>query len=286
MREILSTPPIKTPEDAYNLVAVMEDFLDKHADAIPRLSKGFTEIIGKFYPKLDAFKFLDIHLRERIIMKLTAQHFIFLVRPPTKSSSGVVDLELNINKLVKQQADLVNELCNMKYMKNCQLDLQTNTYHQTDKGEIVESGKDIVFPFIYENLEYCVLELLKNSFRAHIESNVPQDKEIQVLVNKFTREGSHVPELQIRIRDVGGGIHPDIQQQVYDFSFTTVKGEDDSDVYDNVHNRSVAGMGYGLGLSKTYCEMFGGSLHLESYWGYGTDVYIKLKGPNLALINE
>lgn len=293
MREILSFPPIKTVSDAKDFVGVLEDFLDKHADAIPRLSRGFTEIIGKFYPKDLSMQFLDIHLRERIIMKLTAQHFIFLMRPPHESSVGVLDLNLNINDLVKNQADFVNELCNLKYMKDCQIDIQTNHYYTStdtnnNKSLLVERNKPIHFPFIYENLEYTITELLKNSFRAHIENDVPYEKKIEIVINKHHEEPDQgdgkVPVLEIRIRDNGGGIDPAIQQQMYDFSFTTVKTQDPEELGDDNDNRSVAGMGYGLGLSRTYCQIFNGSLHVESYWGFGTDVYIKLKGPDLSLI--
>lgn len=297
MKEILSFPPINTIEDCDKFVPMLKDFLDKHADAIPTLSRGFTEIIGKFYPKDLAFKFLDIHLRERIIMKLTAQHFIFLMSPPSSTHIGVVDLNLNISKLIKERAEFVNELCNLKYMRNCHVNMITNNYYSSqdtmnNNSLLVDTTNPIHFPYVYENLEYTITELLKNSFRAHIENNVPYDSSIDVVVNKFYERNpsnstrteqiysSHIPVLEIRIRDKGKGIHPDIKDQIYDFSFTTVKGEDD--VYGDDSNRSVAGMGYGLGLSKTYLELFGGRLHVESYWGYGTDVYIRLVGPNLS----
>jgi len=40
----------------------------------------------------------------------------------------------------------------------------------------------------------------------------------------------------------------------------------------------LAGLGYGLPLSKAYAEFFDGRVEIQSLWGWGTDVYLKLKG--------
>ena len=41
---------------------------------------------------------------------------------------------------------------------------------------------------------------------------------------------------------------------------------------------SLAGLGYGLPLGRAYAEHFGGSIVVQSLWGWGTDVYVKLRG--------
>ncbi len=38
----------------------------------------------------------------------------------------------------------------------------------------------------------------------------------------------------------------------------------------------MAGLGFGLKLARLYATYFGGSLHLYSMHGYGTDVYLRL----------
>jgi len=40
--------------------------------------------------------------------------------------------------------------------------------------------------------------------------------------------------------------------------------------------RKVAGYGFGLPLSKLYARYFGGNIHFQSMYGYGTDVYVHL----------
>lgn len=46
----------------------------------------------------------------------------------------------------------------------------------------------------------------------------------------------------------------------------------------NAENNAVAGMGYGLPLSLTYCRLFDGDIKLQSVWGKGTDVYLTFRG--------
>jgi len=41
---------------------------------------------------------------------------------------------------------------------------------------------------------------------------------------------------------------------------------------------SIAGLGYGLPLSRAYAEHFGGGIQVQSLYGWGTDVYLRLRG--------
>ena len=41
---------------------------------------------------------------------------------------------------------------------------------------------------------------------------------------------------------------------------------------------TIAGLGYGLPLSRAYAEYFGGRITIQSMWGWGTDLYLNLKG--------
>ncbi|KAL1972802.1 hypothetical protein VTN31DRAFT_6344 [Thermomyces dupontii] len=96
--------------------------------------------------------------------------------------------------------------------------------------------------------------------------------------------------ITIRIRDRGGGIPPDVLPQIWSYSFTTfsenhLPGSDNGNI-DALNTLSgsgaisstIAGLGYGLPLSRAYAEYFGGSIAVQSLWGWGTDVYVTLKG--------
>ena len=99
-----------------------------------------------------------------------------------------------------------------------------------------------------------------------------------------------IPCVTIRIRDRGGGISPDILHNIWAYSFTTF-GEDEALDVSNGNidalnaisgaggdSSSLAGLGYGLPLGRAYAEHFGGAIAVQSLWGWGTDVYLNLRG--------
>lgn len=180
----------------------------------------------------------------------------------------------------------------------------------------LDKHQKLIFPYIGNHIEYVLNEILKNSTRALIENRVLKPVEILIVLNRSKRDSP--PTLQIKISDHGGGIRPDILPKLWEYSFTTVNssnGGNDSNSNANVSSGSnslftksgkdielgaahdlgfgssgsvgadnlvsdnlIAGMGYGLPLSLTYCQLFGGDIHLHSVWGEGTDVYVALKG--------
>ncbi|KAA8644117.1 alpha-ketoacid dehydrogenase kinase family protein [Aspergillus tanneri] len=96
--------------------------------------------------------------------------------------------------------------------------------------------------------------------------------------------------ITIRIRDRGHGIPPEILPNIWSYSFTTFSDLDvqglengNMDAFNAISSSSgnlssIAGLGYGLPLSRAYAEYFGGSIAVQSLWGWGTDVYLTLKG--------
>ncbi|KAF2502325.1 alpha-ketoacid dehydrogenase kinase [Lophium mytilinum] len=105
------------------------------------------------------------------------------------------------------------------------------------------------------------------------------------------------PGVTIRIRDRGGGISPENYEHIWDYSFTTFNedqisnsisgGSRSSSGMDALNAisgaggdgvNSLAGLGYGLPLGRAYAEYFGGGIAVQSMWGWGTDVYLSLRG--------
>ncbi|KAG0093736.1 26S proteasome regulatory subunit 7 [Podila epicladia] len=106
-------------------------------------------------------------------------------------------------------------------------------------------------------------------------------------------------EITIRIRDQGGGISREDFDVIFDYSFTTVKKENESSLHEDAGGEGqgvdsifkgvsrlamqaglggpIAGLGFGLPLTRIYAQYFGGNMHLISLQGYGCDVFLKLK---------
>lgn len=104
------------------------------------------------------------------------------------------------------------------------------------------------------------------------------------------------PGVTIRIRDRGGGISPQVYGKLWEYGFTTfnedemndkLSGGDGSGAGMNTLDvisggagggSTLAGLGYGLKLGRAYAEYFGGGIAVQSMWGWGTDVYLNLRG--------
>ena len=53
-------------------------------------------------------------------------------------------------------------------------------------------------------------------------------------------------------------------------------GVDENEAVDHGIDSPLAGLGYGLPISRSYCRYFGGDLSIMSMEGYGTDAFVYL----------
>ncbi|KAF8461689.1 branched-chain alpha-ketoacid dehydrogenase, partial [Kalaharituber pfeilii] len=307
-----------TLEQEAKFTDILKEVVKTHSNTIPTLAKGFIECRRYITPE-EVTKFLDTHLRERIGTRLVAEQHIALhegtvgtqqkpnpepcapeaEKAATHSSTGpggtyigTIDTGMLPSRIISSCATFVGDICSLRYGVRPKL--------------IIEGHMEQQFPYIPVHLEYIMTELLKNAFRATIESpssfTTPDEENPSGLppvvvtiacsspsINEAAGEksggdgdgggGSGERRLTIRIRDRGGGIAPEVQSDIWKYSFTTFDPERGR-YYppSSSHTHSIAGLGYGLPLSRAYAEYFGGSLSVQSCWGWGTDVYLVLRG--------
>ena len=294
----------------------MADLVQSHSNTIPILARGFLEC-RKYISPADVTRFLDEHLRARIGTRLIAEQHIALhlssqphgcydlkhQQGGISSHIGVIDTALRPAEIVRNCESFVSEICELKY--------------GVRPTVIINGQPDIKFAHVPTHLEYILTELLKNAFRATVESgkerepievtiaasphalapplenssdvvstlpNTPSATEIDVPLT------SPIPGITIRIRDRGGGISSENLPNIWAYSFTTFGDEEvrnisngNTDALNTISGAggdtsSLAGLGYGLPLGRAYAEHFGGSISVQSLWGWGTDVYLKLTG--------
>ncbi len=293
----------------------MADLVQTHSNTIPLLARGFLEC-RKYISPLDVTRFLDEHLRARIGTRLIAEQHIALhfsspphshdypVQNTEEASSyiGVIDTALQPAKIIRHCESFVSEICELKY--------------GVRPTVVINGQPDTTFEHVPTHLEYILTELLKNAFRATVESGkerepievtiaaapeiIGQDNASGQLNNvktkspisgEFVRDvDSSTSGVTIRIRDRGGGITPDNLPNIWSYSFTTFGDDDVLDAVSSNGNidalnaisgaggSSLAGLGYGLPLGRAYAEYFGGGIAVQSLWGWGTDVYLSLRG--------
>lgn len=289
----------------------MADLVQTHADTIPILARGFLECRNYISP-VDVTGFLDEHLRARIGTRLIAEQHIALhlssqphcngydpyAQDGSSTSIGVIDTALRPAEIIRQCESFVSEICELKY--------------GVRPTVTINGQPDTRLAHVPTHLEYILTELLKNAFRATVESGKEREP-IEVTIaaapdpDSSPPESTHLdpakassqedstttttpPGVTIRIRDQGGGISPKNINNIWAYSFTTFSDEEMLDLSNgnadalnaisgaSGESSSLAGLGYGLPLGRAYAEHFGGSIKVQSLWGWGTDVYLKLMG--------
>jgi len=262
------------------------DIVMTHSNTIPTLARGFIEC-RKYTTPVEVTRFLDEHLRERIGTRLMAEQHIALHLASNASDIGAtaingdgdegvpgtyvgtIDTALQPARLIHRSSSFVGDICELRYGVRPQI--------------LVDGDPDVRFPYIPVHLEYMVTELLKNAFRATVEAGVCEPVLVTIAKDPYSES------ISLRIRDRGGGISPDDLPNIWSYSFTTFSEDAEDEEQDALgrfnagvasaaDGSSIAGLGYGLPLSRAYAEYFGGSLQLQSAYGWGTDVYLRLKG--------
>jgi len=308
---------ISNLDDEIRFTEVLAELVQTHTDTIPILARGFLEC-RKYISAAEVTRFLDEHLRARIGTRLVAEQHIALhfsstphfdpAASPTPcpehpSYIGVIDTALRPASTIDSCGGFVADICELNY--------------GVRPRWVVDGEPDTTFAFVPMHLEYIVTELLKNAFRATVENGMnrepvvitiapeppnlsPQHGTVHLDLPHETRGvfggadaiaplDDNAPGVTIRIRDRGGGINPDVMPHIWGYSFTTFVDDDEvpgawSDdalgVISAASNgaSSIAGLGYGLPLSRAYAEYFGGGIGVQSLYGWGTDVYLGLKG--------
>ena len=332
---------ITSLEDEIKFTEVMADLVQTHSNTISILARGFLEA-RKYISPREVTRFLDEHLRARIGTRLIAEQHLslhFSSQPHAEIMHesdeapgfiGVIDTKLKPARIVDHCANIVGEICELKY--------------GVRPSVVINGEPDYSFAHVPAHLEYIMTELLKNAFRATVENGkerepieitiAPKDLHgddnadvghgnfdssirntkqgnTDIASNMFTGATTSTsptsdaqilplkhstPGVTIRIRDRGGGISPENLAHIWDYSFTTfnedqasstLSGGDPGSGMDALNamtgaggdgGNSLAGLGYGLPLGRAYAEYFGGGIEVKSLWGWGTDVYLKLRG--------
>ncbi|KAI9026123.1 branched-chain alpha-ketoacid dehydrogenase [Hyaloraphidium curvatum] len=284
---ILSFPPIETADDDASFTSMLTDLVGAHADVVPKLARGFLEC-DRYMTRPAIAAWLDRMIHARIGIRVLAEHHLAL-HHPMDGWIGIVNTKLDPLGLVRDVAHIVSDLAEANY--------------GSSPDVVVEGPADTRFAYIPVHLEYMLTELVKNAARATIEHRralrrrkgetlpVGASEEYPPVVVTVA-PGPGV--VTFRISDRGGGIPYDDVTKAFEYSYTTVSHEaaEESEGFDrggmvlaDVMRESMergtggpmAGLGFGLPMSNIYAKYFGGSLAIESMYGYGCDTYLTLR---------
>ncbi|KAF9257806.1 26S proteasome subunit P45 [Marasmius fiardii PR-910] len=302
-------PTPRTLEENGIFAEKLEDLVERHANDIPTMAKGFQECTRYMSPA-QMNQFLDGAIRNRISVRLIAEQHVALsraVNSPESTNFGVVDRYCSPARLMNICGSFVTELCQATLGASPSI--------------VIDGYPDATFPYVPVHLEYILTEILKNSFRATVEHHSKTGDLPPILVTmspppKLPGTGHDPTFFSIRVRDQGGGVSPSHIEQIFSYAFTTagrnadgktLEGDDDGggpyaaqyvggsaaigdggmsegNLFGDITGTglqtglgTIAGLGYGLPMSRLYAKYFGGSLELMSLEGLGTDVFLKLR---------
>eukprot|EP00158_Paraphelidium_tribonemae_P009432 Partr_v1_DN28865_c0_g1_i3_m34474 putative Branched chain ketoacid dehydrogenase kinase len=262
--KIRSHDSIQDLESEKEFTELLSELVDNHTNVIAVLAEGIEEC-KVHMTESQVTSFLDLMIQARIGIRVIAEHHLAL-HEEVDGYSGIINHRLSPFAMIRKCAPLAQSLSEANY--------------GSFPDFTVDGHLDTTFPYIDVHLEYILFELMKNSFRATVEySKLIGRKEhppVQITIGKGDEDVS------IRIRDCGGGIPASKLKSVWKYSFSTVSEDEDflsaAMQLSVVHGTGgpMAGLGFGLPMTKIYSGWAGGSINLVSLDGYGTDVFLRL----------
>jgi len=281
--DYVSFPTVDTMEKEDDFYKLLQGSVERHSSVLIQMARGAFELreaIRKgevkditrrdnaisFEKMKTTHEFLDRFYMARIGMRVLAGHYICLHHPPVPNYIGIINQKTSPYDIVMAAAEDASLICARKY---------------GDAPEVEITGRsDLNFPYIPDHLHYILLELIKNSMRATVDFHgVDNDfPPIQVII----ADGNENEDVVIKVEDKGGGIPRSDMNKIWSYLFTTSDPavQEGMVAFNSKVDHSVdsplAGLGYGLPISRSYARYFGGDLSIMSMEGYGTDAFVYL----------
>jgi len=266
-------PIIRTPLQEEDFSRHLENVYERHSKVLVQMARGAYEYRNLIRSKKEqefelmeeTHNFLDRFYLYRIGMRVLIGQYLALRQPPVENYIGIVCSHTSPYEIVKRAIDDAAFMCTRKY---------------GDAPEVIMSGRlDLTFPYVPTHLHYIMLELLKNSMRATVEWH-GVDAEFPP-IKVIIADGNDNEDVVIKVSDEGGGIPRSNMKKIWSYLFTTADPTIQEDMVgdgqgDHSTDSPLAGLGYGLPISRSYCRYFGGDLSIMSMEGYGTDAFLYL----------
>lgn len=293
--EMLRQQQVDSLEDNTEFLVLLRRLVDEHAPMLDALASGLRECKSKALvgSRLALDPFLDNMLRSRISRRVIAEQHLQL-HQRREGYIGLVCTDLDIADAVEFAGQRTTQVC-------------SETYGVAPEVKI-SGDLHATLAYIPSHLDYMLYEILKNAMRAVVEHHRGRKQSPSML--------QQLPPVQVRICagdndvitikvcDQGGGIPSASLNDVWSYGWTTnahgnqgSSGPQDavtdysasasraasfgdlmSGAADNAGDRfKMAGLGFGLPMSRLYARYFGGDLRLESLPGYGVDIYLHLQ---------
>ncbi|KAH6593449.1 hypothetical protein BASA61_004286 [Batrachochytrium salamandrivorans] len=258
-------PEPTTDADLKNLAVILGELTESHKATIPKLAKGFMEC-GRYMDNDRSREFLDGMIHSRIGTRVIAEHYLAL-QSELEGWIGVVNTQVSPATILRSTCVYVQEVCDYNYGSHPEFNII---------GHV-----DTTFAYIPVHMEYIFMELMKNAMRATVEFSQRigriEHPPIEIAI------GQSESDVVVRIRDCGGGITKEVPKYDDD-SVGGIFSTQARLTMEQGVGGPIAGLGFGLPMSRIYSKYFGGSLELRTVYGHGTDVFVRF--PNISQLES
>ncbi|CDW55685.1 BCDHK Adom3 and HATPase c domain containing prote in [Trichuris trichiura] len=206
-------------------------------------------------------RFYLMRISNRMLMN---QHIMKFCKLPNFAMHDCdrIDASCNVEAVIEEAFDAAQFMCDSKYLTAPRME---KFFHNA-----LSIGEPIHVAYSPAHLYHMTFELFKNALRATVEYwGVDKSPfELPPVKVSFFLGNS---DLTIKIRDRGGGVPRGQIEKLFAYHYTTAPRPLKDD------RCPMAGLGYGLPLSRLYAWYFHGDLVLTSYEGHGSDACIYIK---------
>ena len=306
--DLLEAPPIQNPEAEANFAILLERLYQNHSNVLLQMARGACELrqavrrgmvpgdvsndgVVETFEHMDkCHRFLDRFYMSRVGIRVLVGQYLALRRQSLFEDEEDNDNDDNFIVPGRHMPpNYIGMICRttspyhiVQTAANDATRMCLNHYGRAPQVHI-HGRLDLTFPYLPTHLHYILLELLKNALRATTEFH--SDKSIRDIppVTVIIADGTDNEDVVIKVMDEGGGIPRSKMDHIWSYLYTTADPAIQQALMDNPPNANdgsllppIAGLGFGLPMSRTYARYFGGDLDLMSMEGYGTDAFCYL----------
>ena len=259
---------------------LLETIYERHAGVLYTMAQGAFELrarVGERGAAGAAFEddasihgFLDSFYTSRIGIRMIIGQYVALRSPvddrPDSRVVGLFNTAVNPAVIAEDAVRQATALCERQFGVAPAVKIIGRT--------------DLDFEYVPDHVFYILLELLKNSMRASCEKQLALDADEPADIKVIVADGEDNEDVALKISDEGGGIARSDLRRVWSYLYTTASADVQARGFNNDGTDFVgaplAGLGYGLPISRAYARYFGGDLTLMSMEGFGTDAFVYL----------
>jgi len=272
---------------------LLQAILDRHSTTFSNMSKGIFEwkkALDKRYGNTKNFfdstdtniiinkidDALDIFYKNRTSIRIIINHHLNMHNNDNNNGNvGSVNLSVNPIECMAdgwEEAKIISEreygICPQIYI---------NSKDENLYNKFIKKYEYLSIPYISIHMKNIYFEIFKNSIRGLIDRYGDEAENPENGINVyFSDKKAH--NFDIKINDNGIGINRLCMDKIWSYFYTTAPNniicEESMDHIDFSGIGPMAGLGYGLPITRLMIRYFGGDIRINSIENVGTDTYL------------